>query len=168
MTSIRASAQRSTSLQEAGQSAGRIRWLVGDPDGVVLGTDPDRGLLGAVVPGDLGDRPPVFAVVAGDREDARPHRAGAGLAVVLAQEVGQGQDEVAVAGPVDPEEVPARLPVAPVLVLLALHVAAERGLAEPFDRAQRGALEFGVEADGVRLGCGGHAGEEAGRGDQHR
>ena len=66
-------------LQQAGQSPGRVRGLVGDPDGVMLRADPDRGLLGMVVPRDLGDRPPVFAVVAGDREDAGPHRAGPGL-----------------------------------------------------------------------------------------
>ena len=102
---------------------------------------------------DLGDRPPVFAVVAGDREDAGPHRAGAGLAVVLAHEVGQGEGEVAIPGTVDPEEIPARLPVPPVLVLLALHVAAERGLADRLDLAQRAALEVGVEADRLRLGA---------------
>ena len=40
-----------------------------------------------------------------------------------------------------------------MLVLLALHVAAECGLADRLDLAQRGSLEVDVEADRLRLRC---------------
>ena len=125
----------------------RVRGKMGDPDSIMLGPKVERGLLLDVVPGHFRKVAPVLVVVAENRDRVGGHRACARLVVVLADQVGQGQCDVAVLHFLHAEVVPVGLAVAAALVVLARDQAAKSILAERLDLPQRASLEVGVEED---------------------
>ena len=146
--------------QEPCQIVRRVWRNVRDPDRVPLRPKPERRLLLLGVPFNRRKVLPMMPVIAEDRHDVRPHRAGARLVVVLADEIRKRQRHVLAADVIHAEVIPGRLPVPAALVLLAQDVAAERGFAEPLDPAQRCAFEVQVEGDSFGRGAGGDRAQE--------
>src|SRR6185312_1519093 len=128
----------------------QIGWCVRrdmrDPDRLLLRRELERRLFLLDIEMNCRKMLPGAAVIAEHRDNVRPHRAGARLVVIFADEIGERDGDLLSGDVIHAEVVPGGLAVSAALIFLADDVATESRVINSLDSAKRGVFEIQIES----------------------